>query len=140
MDRWREQGPALAARRQAAVEKVRAQLTGPSAAAAPTAGAADDDPVARDVLACRSPGEAYVLLRVAQIHRGEPIMVLLDFLGPSIPPAAEIAQIPDRQFIQRSGSLAGTLSRLWRVRPMAGPACAAAVLRRRWPAVPRCAG
>jgi hypothetical protein len=54
-----------------------------------------------DVLACRSREGQTILLRVARIHRGVPVVRLLWYAGPGIPPLEQIARLPDYLHVNR---------------------------------------
>jgi hypothetical protein len=100
MARWEEQGPALAARRRAALEKARTQLTGPQPPRRklrlPKTPLQPGDVLTRPVS-----DDRYLLLRVARIKRGVPVMVMLDFAGQNIPALDDIAEIPDHLRVDR---------------------------------------
>jgi hypothetical protein len=100
MARWEEQGPPSAARRRAALEKARIQLTGPQPprrklhlAKTPLQ---PGDVLTRPVL-----DDRYLLLRVARIKRGVPVLVMLNFAGQQIPALDDIARIPDNRWVDR---------------------------------------
>lgn len=88
LDRWAEAGPKMQARRRAALDEARAQLTGPQPPRRllrhPTTTL-----LARDVLACRTREGHTILLRVTRIHRGVPVVRLLWYAGAEIPPLDE---------------------------------------------------
>jgi hypothetical protein len=87
MARWQEQGPAMVGRRRAALDRARIQLTGPQPPRRklrlPKTPLRPGDVLARPVS-----DDRYLLLRVARIKRGVPVMVMLDFAGQQIPAAS----------------------------------------------------
>lgn len=96
---WEEQGPKMLERRKAALAKVDAQLTGPQPPRRKVRPPRATSLQPGDVLAYRTRDGIYVLLRVVRIHRGEPVVVLLDYTGPVIPPLHEIAKLGDHHFV-----------------------------------------
>jgi len=100
-DRWaEEEGPKKAAQRQAALDKERAQITGPQPSRRQLR-----HPVTTltpgDVLACPTREGRTILLRVARIHRGVPVVRLLLYAGTGIPPLEDIARLPDFQHVNQ---------------------------------------
>lgn len=79
-------------RRKAALAKVQAQLTGPQPPWRKLRPPRATSLRPGDALAYRNSDGVYVLLRMARIQRGEPVVVLLDYTGSAIPPLAEIAR------------------------------------------------
>jgi hypothetical protein len=98
--RWQEAGPKKVAQRKAVLEKARAQLTGPQpprrTIRLPKTPLRPGDVLTRPVQ-----GDRYLLLRVARIKRGIPVMVMLDFAGRQVPALDQIAQIPDHLWVDR---------------------------------------
>jgi len=99
--RWEEDGAKSVARRIAALEKVRAQLTGPQPPRRKL-------PVPRrttlqpgDVLSYQYPDGRHVLARVARIWRNLPVCALLDFAGRQVPAIDDIATMPDFLWVDR---------------------------------------
>jgi hypothetical protein len=100
MARWQEQGPALVARRRAALEKARIQLAGSQPPRRKLR--LPKTPLQRgDVLTRPVCDDRYLLLRVARVKRGVPVVVMLDFAGQHVPAVDEIAQIPDYRWVGR---------------------------------------
>jgi hypothetical protein len=94
LHQWGEAGAEKVARRRAALQKARAQLTGPQPPRRqlrhPSTSLQPGD-----VLADPTRDGRYILLRVARIGRGVPVVRLLFYAGQHIPPLDEIAGLPD---------------------------------------------
>jgi hypothetical protein len=94
LDRWAEAGPKKVAQRRAALDKARDQLTGPQPPRRqlrhPTTTLQPGDVLDRPTRDGR-----HILLRVARIHRGVPVVRLLFYAGNDVPPLEEIARLPD---------------------------------------------
>jgi hypothetical protein len=108
MNCWREQGTAAVARRQAALAKVRSQLTGPQPQRRrlrpPWRHVTSLRP--GDILAYQSKAGPFLLFRVARIedtrYGAAPLLVLLDLAKPKLPRMAKIARLRDRPEPPRS--------------------------------------
>ncbi len=109
MQRWEEQGSAMAARRRAAMEKVRNQLTGPQPPRRRLRPPWRHVTSLRrgDVIAYHTRTGDYLLLRVTRIEDNRdgaaPVLVLLDFADNNIPPPSQIAAISDRSGLSNAG-------------------------------------
>jgi hypothetical protein len=101
LERWAEEGPNKVAQRQSALDKARAQLTGPQPARKIVRLPRPTGLQPGDVLAFRTREEAVILFRVARIRRNRPLIVLLDYAGPDVPPLPEISRLADYQFTHR---------------------------------------
>jgi hypothetical protein len=95
-----EEGPGKAAQRFAALDKARAQLIGPQPPRRhlrhPTTTLEPGD-----VLDCPTRDGRHVLLRVARIHRGVPVVRPLFYAGQEIPPLGAVARLPDYRHLNR---------------------------------------
>jgi len=98
--RWEEAGPKKVAQRKAALEKARAQLTGPQPPRR-TIRLPKTPLQPGDVLTRPVQDDRYLLLRVARIKRGVPVMVMLDFADRQLPTLDQIAQIPDYLWVDK---------------------------------------
>lgn len=110
MGRWREQGVKAEAKRRVALAKARDQITGPQPAPRelrpPWRHVTSLQ--AGHVLAYRTKGGQYLLLRVARIETSRvsiaPILVLLDYARSKLPRTAKLNKMPDRPEPPRSYS------------------------------------
>jgi hypothetical protein len=108
MRRWQEQGASATARRESALAKVRAQLTGPQPARRrlrpPWRHATALGP--GDVLAYKTRTGPYLLLRVARIEEtrygAAPVLLLLDYARDALPRPAKLNRVRDRAEPPRS--------------------------------------
>lgn len=110
ISRWREQGAKAEAKRRVVLAKARDQITGPQPARRelrpPWRHVTSLQP--GDVLAYRTKGGRYLLLRVARIEASRvsiaPILVLIDYALSKLPRMAKINKTPDRTEPPRSYS------------------------------------
>jgi hypothetical protein len=98
LDLWAEAGPRKVAQRQAALNKARAQLTGPQPPRRRLRHPATTL-MPGDVLDYPTRDGRHLLLRVTRVHRGVPVVRLVFYAGREVPSLEEIATLPDHLYV-----------------------------------------